>query len=167
MARHKGYHTDELIFPSNWTGKWLYRAIVNTPKWQINSVLGSPKYNEWINILSANLNGLRLLAKTDDAVVNVMRSVAVGVKVHQASQQYEQLFHKLPYEQSLKQLENILRHPVVGDMVRTLTEATLPSPQVGVTEEKKVIMPPIEEVEEKESVTEVVPKNKMIREAVL
>lgn len=151
MSRHKGYHTNQLIFPSNWTGKWLYRAIVNTPKWQINSVLGSTKYGQWYGLLQANLNGLMLAPKTADPVSNVMRSVAVGIKVKQASTQYEKLMHKLPYEEEVKRLNELLENPIVGDMVKTLTEATLPAPMTGkVVSKRSVTLPPYEPGEEEE-----------------
>ena len=157
MSKHKGYHTNQLIFPSNWTGKWLYRAIINTPKWQINSVLGSTKYGQWFGLLQANLNGLMLAPKTDDVVSNVMRSVAVGIKVKQASTQYEKLMHKLPYEEQVKRLNELLENPIVGDMVKTLTEATLPAPSSGVMSSRQVILPSYEPEEaEKEEEYKVV-----------
>ena len=124
---HKPRKTSVLAFPSNWTSKWLYRAITNTPKWQVNAILNSPKWNQWISIETAFLNGTRLPEKTDDLYVNVERSFIVGLKVHEASQQYESMPHKMTYEQQVRELRNLLAHPIVGDMIKNLTEATIPT----------------------------------------
>jgi len=131
MARRQGGHkTKVLVFPSNWTGKWLYRAIINTPKWQINSVLNSYKYNQWISFESTYLNGLQLPEKTNPEE-NWIRSAIVGMKVSQASKDYEQMMNKVPLEDKVELLKDELATPIVGDMIRTLTTfvAPLPSPR--------------------------------------
>jgi len=130
MGRKQGgYKTKGLVFPSNWTGKWLYRAIINTPKWQINSVLNSYKYNEWIAFESTYLNGLRLPDRVS-ADQNYIRSVIVGMKVSQASRDYEQMLNKVPLEEKVELLKEELATPIVGDMIRTLTTFEAPMPEV-------------------------------------
>jgi hypothetical protein len=128
MAHRQGGHkTKNLVFPSNWTGKWLYRAIINTPKWQINSVLNSYKYNEWISFESTYLNGLKLPERSDPET-NYIRSVLVGVKVSQASKDYENMMNKVPLEDKVELLKDELATPIVGDMIRTLTTFVAPMP---------------------------------------
>jgi hypothetical protein len=128
MAHKQGGHkTKGLVFPSNWTGKWLYRAIINTPKWQINAVLNSYKFNEWIAFESTYLNGLRLPERTSPEE-NYIRSVLVGIKVSQASTDYEQMMNKVPLEEKVELLKEELQTPIVGDMIRTLTTFVAPTP---------------------------------------
>lgn len=128
MAHREGGHrTKGLVFPSNWTGKWLYRAIINTPKWQLHSVLNSYKYNQWIAFESMALNGLQLSPRTSPEN-NYIRSIEVGIAVSQASKQYQSVPHKVPLEDKVRLLKEELEVPIVGDMVRTLTQAVLPAP---------------------------------------
>jgi len=141
MARKQGGHkTKGLVFPSNWTGKWLYRAIINTPKWQINSVLNSYKFNEWIAFESTYLNGLRLPERTN-AEDNWIRSMIVGIKVSQASKDYEQMMNKVPLEEKVDLLKEELATPIVGDMIRTLTSFVAPAPAPTPANVVKVEMP--------------------------
>jgi hypothetical protein len=138
MAHRQGGHkTKGLVFPSNWTGKWLFRAIINTPKWQINSVLNSYKYNEWISFESTYLNGLKLPEKSDPET-NYIRSVLVGVKVSQASKDYENMMNKVPLEDKVELLKDELQTPIVGDMIRTLTTFVAPMANEGVNPESVV-----------------------------
>jgi hypothetical protein len=126
MAHKQGGHkTKGLVFPSNWTGKWLYRAIINTPKWQINSVLNSYKYNQWISFESTYLNGLKLPEKQSPEE-NWLRSAIVGIKVSQAGKDYEQMMNKVPLEDKVQLLKDELATPIVGDMIRTLTTFVVP-----------------------------------------
>jgi len=131
MAHREGGHkTKGLVFPSNWTGKWLYRAVVNTPKWQINSVLNSYKFNQWIGFESTYLNGLRLPEKTSPEK-NFIRSVMVGVKVSQAGKDYEESLNKVPLEDKVQLLKDELATPIVGDMIRSMTQFTAPMVPMG------------------------------------
>jgi hypothetical protein len=128
-----GHKTKGLVFPANWTGKWLYRAIINTPKWQINSVLNSYKFNEWIAFESTYLNGLRLPEKTNPED-NFIRSVLVGIKVSEAGKQYEETLNKVPLEDKVQLLKDELATPIVGDMIRTVTQFSAPMmPNSGVS----------------------------------
>lgn len=128
MSHKQGGHkTKGLVFPSNWVGKWLYRAIINTPKWQLNSVLNSYKYNQWIAFESMKLNGLQLSPRTSPEM-NYIRSIEVGIAVSEASKQYESVPHKVPLEDKVKLLKEELEVPIIGDMVRTMTQAVLPAP---------------------------------------
>jgi len=124
--RQGGHRTKSLVFPSNWSGKWLFRAIINTPKWQINSILNSYKFSEWIGYLSSYLNGLKLPDRTSPEE-NYVRSVVVGIKVSQASKDYQNAMNKIPVEDKVRLLKDEIETPIVGDMIKTLTEATLPS----------------------------------------
>ena len=143
MARKQGGHkTKVLVFPSNWTGKWLYRAVINTPKWQINSVLNSYKFNEWIAFESTYLNGLRLPERTS-AEENYIRSVIVGIKVSQASKDYEQMMNKVPLEEKVDLLKEELATPIVGDMIRTLTNFVAPAPAQPMPNVVKVETPQV------------------------
>jgi len=154
MARRQGGHkTGKLVFPSNWTGKWLYRAIVNTPKWQINSILNSYKYNQWITFESTYLNGLRLPERTSNED-NWIRSVIVGIKVSQASKDYEQMMNKVPLADKVDLLKEELQTPIVGDMIKTLTTFVAPVQPAEMTPVSvvKVEMP---KTEVKEKGTEV------------
>jgi len=152
MARKEGGHkTKVLVFPSNWTGKWLYRAIINTPKWQINAVLNSYKYNEWIAFESTYLNGLRLPERTSPEE-NYIRSVLVGIKVSQASKDYEQMMNKVPLEEKVDLLKEELQTPIVGDMIRTLTSFVAPVPTPSPMSAVKVETP---QVKIKEKGTEI------------
>lgn len=126
-----GHKTKGLSFPSNWTGKWIFRAIINTPKWQLQSILNSYKFNDWIAFESMKLNGLQLSPKTSPEM-NYLRSVEVGIAVSQASKEYESVPHKVPLEDKIKLLKEELEVPIVGDMVRTLTQAMLPAPMAPV-----------------------------------
>jgi len=128
--RQGGHKTKSLVFPSNWTGKWLYRAIVNTPKWQINAVLNSYKYNQWIGFESTYLNGLKLPERTNPEE-NYIRSVLVGVKVSQAGKDYEESLNKVPLEDKVQLLKDELATPIVGDMIRSMTQFTAPSAPSG------------------------------------
>jgi len=128
MAHKQGGHrTNRLAFPSNWTGKWLYRAIINVPRWQINSVLNSYKFNQWIAIESTYLNGLRLPDK-ESPETNYIRSALVGIKVSQASKDYEQMMNEVPLEEKIQLLKDEISTPIVGDMIKTLTSFTAPMP---------------------------------------
>jgi hypothetical protein len=128
MAHRQGGHkTKGLVFPSNWTGKWVYRAIINTPKWQINSVLNSYKYNEWISFESTYLNGLRLPERTSPEE-NYIRSVLVGIKVSQASKDYNSTLNKVPLDEKVQLLKDELAVPIVGDMIRNITQFAMPVP---------------------------------------
>ena len=141
MARKQGGHkTNKLVFPSNWTGKWLYRAIINTPKWQINAVLNSYKFNEWISFESTYLNGLKLPERTDPET-NYIRSVIVGVKVSQASKDYKNMMNKVPLEDKVELLKEELQTPIVGDMIRTLTSFVAPMPAPSAPNVVSVEMP--------------------------
>jgi len=130
VHRQGGHKTTKLVFPSNWTGKWLYKAIINTPKWQINSVFNSYKYNQWISFESTYLNGLKLPERTSPEE-NYIRSVIVGMKVSQASKDYENMMNQVPLEDKIELLRDELATPIVGDMIRTLTTfvAPMPSPK--------------------------------------
>lgn len=128
MSHKQGGHkTKSLVFPANWVGKWLYRAIVNTPKWQLNSILNSYKFNEWIAFESMALNGLQLSPRTSPET-NYVRSIEVGLAVSEASKQYETLPHKVPLEEKVKLLKEELETPIIGDMIRSMTQAVLPVP---------------------------------------
>jgi len=128
MAHKEGGHkTKGLVFPSNWTGKWIYRAVINTPKWQINSVLNSYKFNEWISFESTYLNGLRLPERTSPED-NYVRSMLVGVKVSQASKDFNSTLNKVPLEEKVQLLKEELSVPIVGDMIRNITQFTAPVP---------------------------------------
>ena len=61
--------------------------------------------------------------------------------MREASTQYEQLYHKLPYEQEVERVNQLLAQPIVGDMVRTLTEAVLPAPMPEPVAKKSVELP--------------------------
>ncbi|ABP73425.1 hypothetical protein [Acidianus bottle-shaped virus] len=128
MSHKQGGHkTKGLVFPSNWTGKWLYRAIINTPKWQLNSVLNSYKFNQWIAFESMQLNGLQLSPRVSPET-NFIRSVEVGIAVSEAGKQYESVPHKVPLEDKVRLLKEELEVPIIGDMVRSMTQAVLPGP---------------------------------------
>lgn len=128
MAHKPGGHkTKGLSFPANWTGKWLYRALINTPKWQLNSILNSYKFNQWIAFESMALNGLQLSPRVSPET-NYIRSIEVGIAVSEASKQYEAIPHKVRLEEKVKLLKEELEVPIIGDMIRQLTEATLPTP---------------------------------------
>jgi len=143
MARKQGGHkTKVLVFPSNWTGKWLYRAVINTPKWQINSVLNSYKFNEWIAFESTYLNGLRLPERVSPEE-NYIRSMIVGIKVSQASKDYEQMMNKVPLEEKVDLLKEELATPIVGDMIRTLTNFVAPAPAQPMPNVVKVETPQV------------------------
>jgi len=149
VHRQGGHKTKTLVFPSNWTGKWLYRAIVNTPKWQINAVLNSYKYNQWIAFESTYLNGLRLPERTNPEE-NFIRSVMVGIKVSQAGKDYEESLNKVPLEDKVQLLKDELATPIVGDMIRTVTQFASPMPiGQGITpySEANVELPKVEIME--------------------
>ncbi len=149
MAHKEGGHrTPVLSFPSNWTGKWVYRAIINTPKWQLNSVLNSYKFNEWIGFESTYLNGLRLSERTDPET-NYIRSIEVGIAVSRASQEYEKTFHKVPLEDKVKLLKEELEVPIVGDMIRSMVQANLPMPTPMPAPEMVELKAPEVEIAEK------------------
>lgn len=128
MAHKQGGHkTKGLSFPSNWTGKWLFRAITATPKWQLDSILNSYKFNQWIAFESMALNGLQLSPRVSPEY-NYIRSAEVGIAVSLASDMYEQVPHKVPLEDKVKLLKEELEVPIVGDMIKQMTEAVLPEP---------------------------------------
>lgn len=127
-----GYRSKTLIFPNNWTGKWLYHAIINTPKWQINSILNSYKFAEWVGFESTYLNGLRLPERSSPEE-NYIRSVMVGVKVSQASREYNSMMNKVGLEDKVELLKDELEAPVLGDMIKSLTQAVVPSPTNNIT----------------------------------
>lgn len=122
MARHKPHKTSSLAFPNNWTSEWLMRAVASTPKWQMNSILNSYKYAQWIGYLSSSLNGLRLPEKTGNLDQDIMRSVIVGLKVHEASIQYENTMHDVTLAKKVEYLENIMKYPVIRDQVKALIQ---------------------------------------------
>jgi len=129
MSKKQGGHkSNKLVFPGNWTGKWLYRAIINVPKWQINSVLNSYKFNQWIALESTYLNGLTLPDKVDPEN-NYIRSVIVGIKVSQASADYQQIMNEVPLEEKVQLLKDELATPIIGDMINTLTTFVAPVPK--------------------------------------
>lgn len=122
MARHKPHKTSSLAFPNNWTSEWLLKAVSSTPKWQLESILNSYKYAQWIGYLSSELNGLRLPAKTGVIEQDVMRSVIVGLKVHEASMQYENTMHDTTLAKKIEYLENMMKYPIVRDQVKALIQ---------------------------------------------
>jgi hypothetical protein len=71
------------------------------------------------------LNGLKLPEKSDPET-NYIRSVLVGVKVSQASKDYENMMNKVPLEDKVELLKDELQTPIVGDMIRTLTTFVVP-----------------------------------------
>jgi len=89
--------------------------------------LNSYKYNEWISFESTYLNGLKLPERSDPET-NYIRSVLVGVKVSQASKDYENMMNKVPLEDKVELLKDELQTPIVGDMIRTLTTFVAPMP---------------------------------------
>lgn len=93
----------------------------------MNAILNSYKYNEWISFESTYLNGLRLPEKSDPET-NYLRSVLVGVKVSQASKDYEQMMNKVPLEEKIELLRDELETPIIGDMIKTLTTFVAPMP---------------------------------------
>jgi len=155
MAHRQGGHrTKGLVFPSNWTGKWIFKAVVNTPKWQINSILNSYKYNEWISFESTYLNGLRLPERTSPEE-NYIRSVLVGIKVSQASKDYDSMLNKVPLEDKVELLKEELSVPIVGDMIRQVTQFTAPMPAVTPSPSMVSVNLPETEVKEKGSFKEI------------
>ena len=152
MSHKQGGHRSKvLVFPSNWTSKWLYRAIIHTPKWQTNAILNSYKFGQWIAFESSALNGLRLPERISPEV-NFVRSIVVGIKVSQASKQYENMMNKESIEQMVENLQNLTSMPIVGDMIRNMTEANLPTvtETAPVSSEKVTIPAPKPKPEEKE-----------------
>lgn len=129
MARHKPHKTTSLAFPNNWTSDWLTKAIASTPKWQLESILNSYKYAQWIGYLSSSLNGLRLPTKTGVLEQDVMRSVIVGLKVHEASVQYENTMHDTTLAKKVEYLENMMKYPIVRDQVRGLIQMPQMTPK--------------------------------------
>jgi len=155
MAHKEGGHkTKGLVFPSNWTGKWLYRAIINTPKWQINSILNSYKFNEWIAFESTYLNGLRLPERVSPET-DWIRSAIVGVKVSQASQDYEATLNKVPLEEKVDLLKEELSVPIVGDMIRNLTQFNMPMPAMAPSPSMVSVKLPETQVKESGSFKEI------------
>ena len=138
--RQGGHKTKTLAFPTNWTTKWLYDAITATPKWQTKSILNAGKYNQWIAFESSALNGLTL-PERDNPELNFVRSIAVGIKVSQAGEQYERIMNKTTLEDKVQTLNQILATPIVGDMVRSMTESMIQIPEVEPSEEEVSIMP--------------------------
>lgn len=122
--RQGGHRTKGLVFPSNWTGKWLYRAVINTPKWQLQSILNSYKFNQWIAFESMALNGLQLSPRVDPET-NFVRSIEVGIAVSQAGKDYEAIPHKVPLEEKVELLKEELETPIIGDMIKQMTEANI------------------------------------------
>lgn len=150
MARKQGGHrTASLLFPSNWTGRWLRNAIEAEPKWQLRSILNSYKYANWIAFESVALNGLQLTPRGNPEN-NYLRSVEVGILISNAAEQYRNQPNKIPFEQKVNILKDILATPIVGDMVRTFTEAvfTLPPPPPAPAFEVNVQPQPAEIKEE-------------------
>jgi len=155
MAHKQGGHkTKGLVFPSNWTGKWIFKAIVNTPKWQINAVLNSYKYNEWISFESTYLNGLRLPEKTNPEE-NWIRSAFVGIKVSEASKAYDSMQNKVPLDEKVDLLKEELSVPIVGDMIRNITQFTAPVPVEAPAPSMVSVNLPETEVKEKGSFKEI------------
>ncbi len=111
---HKKRKLNRLVFPdiNTWVSKWLSDAIIATPKWQINSVLGSFYYNEWIDMLASHLDGMKLPAKTNPAE-NWQRSLVVGMGVGLASMQYENNKVKVELGTQNQFLKDLLSAPAV------------------------------------------------------
>ncbi len=64
------------------------------------------------------LNGTYLPAKTGNVEQDVLRSVIVGLKVHQAKEAYDAIPNKVSLEQQIEFLQNITKQPVVSDVVK-------------------------------------------------
>ncbi len=111
---HKRRKLDKLVFPdqNTWVSDWLTHAILATPKWQINAVLGSFYFNEWIDYLASGLDGLRLPAKVNP-LTNWQRSMAVGIGVAIASEQYENNKIKVEMATQNQFLKDVLSAPTV------------------------------------------------------
>lgn len=111
---HKRRKLGKLIFPdlTTWTDDWLTNAILSTPKWQINAVLGSYNFNEWINYLAGKLDGYKLPERINPHT-NWQRSMAVGIGVAIASQEYENTKIKEPAAVENKFLKDILERPMI------------------------------------------------------
>lgn len=120
----KTHKTSKLIFPSDWTGKWIYRSVLATPKWQINSTLNAYKYQEYISFLSGQLDGLTLPERIDPKT-NWVRSAMVGEKVVVASQLYEQTPDKIPLEDKIKFVKSLFENPVVNNLITQATASPL------------------------------------------
>lgn len=111
---HKRKKLDYLIFPdqNTWVQKWLTDAILATPKWQINSLMGAYYFNEWIDILASRLNGMRLPERVDPTD-NWVRSMAVGFGVALASREYERNKIKVEMQTENQFIKDILNAPTV------------------------------------------------------
>lgn len=149
--------------PQEFTGKWLYNAIVNTPKWQIKSLLGAPKFAMWINYLSAELDGITLPEKTN-LFDNWLRSAIVGFRVSQASQKFSNQMIKMPISEEVEELKNIVQTPIVGDLINNLVQtsvsASFPTPAPATPTTESVVVPIVgmpEKVSEKKVEFEEVP----------
>ncbi len=138
---HKRRKLNKLIFPdyNEWTSRWLTRAILATPKWQINSVEGSFYYNEWIGMLEGKLNGITLPARTGPAT-NYIRSVKVGIGVALASQEYENNKIKVTSETQNQFLKDLLEGPAVSMALNqaSLSPATAQSFTLTGNKEKNI-----------------------------
>ncbi len=111
---HKRRKLDKLIFPDHntWVSRWLSDAILATPKWQINSVLGSFYFNQWIDILASRLDGMKLPPRTNPET-NWARSMAVGIAVAMASKEYEDNKVKVEMTTQNQFLKDLLSAPVI------------------------------------------------------
>lgn len=111
---HKRRKLSKLIFPdlTTWTDDWLTNSILATPKWQINAVLGSYSYNQWITYLAGKLDGYKLPERVNPET-NWQRSMAVGIGVAIASQEYENTKIKEPASVENKFLKDILERPMI------------------------------------------------------
>jgi hypothetical protein len=111
---HKRKKLNKLVFPDHntWVAKWLSDAILATPKWQINSTLGSFYYNEYIDILASRLDGMKLPSRTNPET-NWARSMAVGIAVAMASKEYEDNKVKVEMTTQNQFLKDLLSAPVI------------------------------------------------------
>ncbi len=111
---HKRRKLPRLVFPdvNTWVSKWLTDAILATPKWQINAVLGSFYFNQWIDYLAGRLDGLKLPPRTNPTE-NWVRSMAVGIGVAMASEEYENNKVKVELQTENQFLKDLLTAPTV------------------------------------------------------
>ncbi len=111
---HKRKKLEKLVFPDHnmWVARWLSDAILATPKWQINSTLGSFYFNQWIDILASRLDGMKLPARTNPET-NWSRSMAIGIAVAMASKEYEDNKVKVEMSTQNQFLRDLLSAPVI------------------------------------------------------
>ncbi len=111
---HKKKKLSKLVFPDHnaWVTKWLSDAILATPKWQINSTLGSFYFNQWIDLLASRLDGLRIPDRINPKI-NWIRSMAVGLSVSMASREYENNKVKVELQTENQFIRDLLQGPVI------------------------------------------------------